>query len=347
MAYQRLLDHLVEPSRGVRVVSLPDGSVDTLCRVYDGGRTRITSREAFGRRVAAGDLRSVRLEEYDRAPGGQSVNAARQAHALGGEVTLFGHLDDPLLQFPFETYSMGDPAAVTVLSFDRTDLLFSRESSAIRRWSFARLHEGAAPFRARIERADAVCLANWVTFRDLTAAMRTLATYDIDCPVTLDPGDLHGSDPDEVRELRDAMATLDRYCPVVLSASEGELRALRTALDIDATSSPARERALRETLGIAGVVLHEQAAAVAATDSRLGAGTSTVPNIESGAMTRRTGAGDRFTGGLAHGLGAGLDAPVAMALGNACATHFVSTGETGSRAGLVRFLRSVPLPDDG
>jgi hypothetical protein len=120
MAYQRLLDRLVEPSRGVRVVSLPDGSVDTLCRVYDGGRARITSREAFGRRVAAGDLRSVRLEEYDRAPGGQSVNAARQAHALGGEVTLFGHLDDPLLQFPFETYSMGDPAAVTVLSFDRT-----------------------------------------------------------------------------------------------------------------------------------------------------------------------------------------------------------------------------------
>ncbi|MFB6206952.1 MAG: PfkB family carbohydrate kinase [Haloglomus sp.] len=345
MPYQHLAEHLADPSRTLPVVCLPDGSVDTLCRVYDGGHEQIESRESFGRRVSTGDIRSVRLEKYDRVPGGQAVNAARQAHALGDAVTLFGHLDHPLLSFPFETHSMGAPAEVTVLSFDRTDLMFSRESSSIDGWSFGCLHEGDAPFRNRIERAGAVCLANWVTFRDLTAAMRTLATYDLDCPVVLDPGDLGGSDPAAVRRLRDAMATLDDTTPVVLSANGGELAATAEGLGVTWEALAARERELREALDIAAVVRHDEPAAVAATDERLGGKTATVENFEAHGIRRRTGAGDRFTAGLAHALGHGLPIEVAMALGNACATHFVECGETGTRAALAERLEERSLPD--
>lgn len=346
MPHERLVAHLSDPSATLPVVCLPDGSVDTLCRVYDGGQDLVESRERFGQRVARGDIRSVRLEEYDHQPGGQAVNAARQAHALGDDVTLFGHLDHELLDLPFETYSMGAPAEVTVLSFDRTDLMFSREPPAIGSWSFARLHEGTQPFRARVERAGAVVLANWVSFRELTPAMRTLATYDLDGPVVLDPGDLSGSDADEVRELAAAMARLDGTTPVVLSANGGELRAFATALGVTRDANPARERELRAALDIAAVVRHDQPAALAVTDGRFGAETVRVANFEARALTRRTGAGDRFTAGLAHALGSDLDVESALALGNACATYFIETGETGTREALAAFLRTRGPPSE-
>lgn len=344
MPYEHLRDHLADAAEGLPVVCLPDGSVDTLCRVYDGGGERVESRDSFGRRLTDGTIRSVRLEEYDRQPGGQAVNAARQAHALGDDVTLFGHLDHPLLDLPFETFSMGEPAEVTVCSFDRTDLMLSHGSPAIDDWSFADLHEGGAPFRARVERAGAVVLANWVSFRDLTPTMRTLATYDLEGPVVLDPGDLSGSAAAELGDLGDAMAALDRTAPVVLSANGGELRAVAEGLGVGATESPARERALREALDVAAVVRHDEPAAVAATDDRFGGGTARVENFEARQIRRRTGAGDRFTAGLAHALGSGLAVAPALALGNACATYFIEHGETGSRAALAEFLAERAPP---
>ncbi len=344
MPYERLVAHLSDPSGTLPVVCLPDGSVDILCHVYDGGRDRVSSRKEFGRRISTGAIRSVRLEEYDRQPGGQAVNAARQAHALGDEVTLFGHLDHPLLTFPFETYSMGPPAEVTVLSFDRTDLMFSREPPDIDGWSFAELHENEAPFRGRIERAGSVCLANWVSFRELMPTMRTLATYDIACPVVLDPGDLSGSVERDIEELRDAMAHLDETCPVVLSANGGELRALAKGLGVTQDARPERERDLRAALDIAGVVRHDEPAALSATDDRLGGGMARVENFDARSITRRTGAGDRFTAGLAHALGSGLDPEAALALGNACATYFIENGATGTREALAAFLAERPAP---
>jgi sugar/nucleoside kinase (ribokinase family) len=321
------------------VVCLPDGSVDTLARVRDGSGSLIGTRAAFGERVGNGSLRSVTLEELAREPGGQSVNAAGQVHALGGDVALFGHLDDPVFDLPFETYSMGEPAAVTVLRFDREDLMLSRASQAIDRWSFETLLSLDAPVRERIEAADACCLANWASFGDLSEGMRDLADWDLDGPVVLDPGPLGGGDGGALRRLCDALATLDGTCPVVLSANEGEIATLATVLGIDAEDHPARERALRAALGVSGVVFHGDDAAVAATGASLdGPATAHVPNIEVTDVCRRTGAGDRFSGGLAAALGTGLDIEVALAMGNACASCFVASGETADRERLAAFV---------
>jgi sugar/nucleoside kinase (ribokinase family) len=187
-------------------------------------------------------------------------------------------------------------------------------------------------------------LANWVSFRDLTPTMRTLATYDLQGPVVLDPGDLSGSAAAELGALRDAMATLDGTAPVVLSANGGEIRAVAEGLGVGVTGSPARERALREALGIAAVVRHDEPAAVAAADARFDGGTARVENFEAREIRRRTGAGDRFTAGLAHALGSGLAVAPALALGNACATYFVEHGETGSREALAAFLAERAPP---
>jgi len=49
---------------------------------------------------------------------------ARQAHAIGNDVRLDGHLEDSRLEFPFETRSFGAPAAVDVHEFPTGDLLY-------------------------------------------------------------------------------------------------------------------------------------------------------------------------------------------------------------------------------
>lgn len=338
MAYERLREQLPEFDAG-SVVCLPDGSVDTLVRVRDGSGTVIETRAAFGEQVGSGALRSVSLKELAREPGGQSVNGARQAHALGSEVTLFGHLDDPVFDLPFETYSMGDPAAVTVLRFDREDLMLSRASAAIEDWSFEDLLSLDAPVRKRIEAADAVGLANWASFDGLTDGIQELAAWKIDAPVVLDPGPLGVGNADAVRGLCDALASLDDTSPVVLSANDGELSTLATVLGVDARGHPARERALRAALEVSGVVFHGDGAAVAAAGDRInGPGTAHVTNLEVTDMCRRTGAGDRFSGGLAAALGSDLDIEVALAMGNACASSFVASGETADRERLVEFV---------
>jgi sugar/nucleoside kinase (ribokinase family) len=336
MAYERAREHLADdPSPSV--LCLPDGSIDRHVTVHDSRGERLETRAAFGERVAAGSLRSVRLEERATHPGGQAVNAARQAHALGATTTLFGHLDHPVLDLPFETFSMGAPAEVTVCRFDRTVLMLSRESAALAEWSFDRL---PGVFPDRLADADAVCMANWVGVGGMTEAIRDLAAPAPACPVVLDPGDLTGADETARASLAEALATLDGACPVVVSANGLELRALAGTLAVDADGSPAHERALREALDVAGVVRHDEVEAVAATDGRFGSGRSTarVRNFDAGGIERRAGAGDRFSGALATALGSGLDVPAALAIGNAAATHFVSQGETTTREGLAAFL---------
>jgi sugar/nucleoside kinase (ribokinase family) len=341
MPYARVREALREEAT-TSVVCLPDGSVDQHAAVFDGRGERVATRAAFGERIAAGALRSARLEARGTHPGGQSVNAARQANALGAEVAMFGHLDHPVLDLPFETHSMGDPTEVTVLQFEAAVVMLSRESGDIADWSFADLPD---TFTDRVAGAGALCLANWVGVPGLTEAIEELTGLGPSCPVVFDPGDLSGSETDAVADLRRALGTLDERCPVVLSANGAELAALSGALEVATDGSPARERRLREALDIAGVVRHDEAEAVAATDDRLEGGTARVANFDAAAVRRRTGAGDRFSGALATALAAGLDVPAALALANTAATYFVSHAAAGDRESLGAFLDRRSFPD--
>lgn len=132
--YAEVADRIQEETT-VAVTALPDGSVDTFYHVLDAGG-RVTSRERFGELVASG-AKSFRVEPRRSQPGGQAVNMALQADALGDEVRLFGHLGRGRFPFPFpfEAVSMGEPARVSVLSFEERDLMLSEASADIARRS--------------------------------------------------------------------------------------------------------------------------------------------------------------------------------------------------------------------
>lgn len=323
--YDRVAARLREGVGSPTVTTLPDGSVDRYYAVAVGSDRQVRSQVALGREIRVGEPKSFRLSETAVDPGGQCVNAAQQAHALGADVTCYGHLDHPVLEdLPFVTVSMGDPANVSVLSFPDGDLLLVDTSADLRNWTLADLRAVADPVDALD--AGAVYCANWVSVRGMDVALRGIAEFEAPrIPFVFDPGDVVGSGPNELRSLQAATATLADSVDLVVTANREEVRAMAAVLPDPPERDPRRVAALREATGAAGVVLHGHDRAVAAVDGDL----VTVPNLSAEDPARHTGGGDHFGAGLAVALALDWEWAPALALGNTCAVSYVRTGETG------------------
>lgn len=328
MGYDALHSRLTEGLDCGDVIALPDGSVDRYHAIEEATGERIQTLSAFLDRVAEDGVRSLKLTPEAVRPGGEAVNAARQASALGSGVTLYGHLDDPELgPFPFPTVSMGAPATVQVLSFDEEDLLLSTESQDIREWGIEDLFAAIPTAPDAWLSEEVVLLQNWVGVSGMTAAIRTLADLDLGAATfVFDPGDVTAAAAEPLRALRGAIGRLADEATVVLTANDRELGRLAEVVGVDATGTE-REPALRAELDVDAVVLHDVSRAAAATGEL-----TEVENFDAERVSRRTGAGDRFDGALATGLAADLPWCECLALGNACATHFVERGETATLA---------------
>ncbi|WP_058367112.1 hypothetical protein [Haloparvum sedimenti] len=363
--YDALAERLRADPVAPAVVAFPDGSVDYRCRPEVGAGSRSPSRRELGEAIASGERKSVRLVPEQGEPGGQAVNLARGAHALGADVQLFGHLDhDAMTAFPFRTHSMGEPAAVRIVTFEDGAVMFAEESPDIRTWGFDDLLAAAPSPEAALDAlagADAVACCNWVSFPNMPTALRTLAERvaerratdppggDDDRPVfVLDPGDVVGSDDGAVAELLSVLGALSDAYDVVLNANRREVRAVAAAVGItgdegappdpEAPADPAaddrRIAALREEAGISGVVMHARRRAAMATSE----GVIAVRNLDVGEPRRWTGGGDRFGAGLAAALGAGWRPELALALGNAAASRHVAETGTGTPEALASFV---------
>lgn len=336
MGYETLRRRLEERLDCRPIHALPDGSVDHYYAVETPTGDRIDTQQAFGERLAETDVRSLTLEPLDVRAGGEAVNAATQIDALDQSVHLYGHLDDPELgPFPFETVSMGAPATVHVLAFERAELMLSVESSDIDSWTLSDLFDAIDVDPDDWVDEAVVLVQNWVGFPAMTDAIERLASLDLGAStVVVDAGDITETPADSLRDLRDALSALGEAVEVVLTGNDAELDRFAAALDADGEGGH-REARLRDTLEIGAVVRHAEDEAVAAAE-----GVTTVANFDARAVRRRTGAGDRFDGGLATGLAAGLDWEEALALGNACATYYVEHDATATSTDLLDMLGS-------
>ena len=312
-----------------RVIACPDGSVDAYVHVHDAGG-RVTNRAQFGDRVEAGD-RSFRLDSQWHDPGGQSVNMAKQAHALGADTCLYGHCDDPVFELPFEVVSLGAPARVTICDFTDGDLMLAEESNDLQACDDETLRAAGA----FDEDPDAVCLANWSTVHGVTDILRAFATAG-DAPVVLDPGSLSGLRNHRAVKFRDALAACGEHRPVVVSANRAETRGLLSALDYDGDWESTLP-ALREELGIDAFVVHATPETLAATDD----GWLVVPTAVVEERATDTGGGDRFSATLACALADDWELEPALHLSNAAAKHFVATGETADVGALADSLEAI------
>jgi sugar/nucleoside kinase (ribokinase family) len=340
MSYERLEARLASGLDCRHIVTLPDGSVDRYYAVRDATGTRIPTRDAFVELLSSARVRSLQLSPEEIRAGGQAVNTARQVHALDQSVELYGHLDDPALgPFPFRTVSMGAPATVHVLAFDESGLMLSVESTDIADWDLAVLFAVADVDPDHWLDDEVLVVQNWVGFPAMTEALRQLATVDLgDVTLVFDPGDVTGTPADAVEALCGALETLADTVGVVLSANDRELDRLVTVLD--AGDDVSRERAIRDALGLEAVVFHHESHAAVAADERW-----RVENFTARRVDRRTGAGDRFDGGLAVGIAADLPWEETLALGNACATYYVENDAIASVADIRDLVDSRPVDE--
>lgn len=246
------------------------------------------------------------------------MNAAEQAHALGDEVRLDGCLDHEILELPFETRSHGEPSRVDVHAFADDEVEYASISDDVAGWT----HEDFEP----VPSADAYVCCNWASVDGMTDSLSALADRlegRVDAPgvFVFDPGDWTAAETDALRGCAVALSALDGAVDVYLSVNGRELDALADALGVEGEPEP-----LRAAVDVAGVVRHETEFAAGATRD----GRTEVPNLDVSDPVRRTGAGDRFDAGLAHGLAAGGELGAALALGNCCASRYVATGITGT-----------------
>jgi sugar/nucleoside kinase (ribokinase family) len=326
MSYDELRDELRTPS-APSIVAFPDGSVDTYCQVRDGDGY-VSSREQFGSELSDG-AESFRLEPRDREAGGQAVNMATQAHALGGRVTLFGHLDHPTFaDLPYANRSMGEPASVSVVELEGDAVMLVTEPEAIREWTMADLRVAAGGDLTGVFDADGVCCGNVTSFPALTDMFRYLASRGgSGGAFVFDPGDLTDVTDDFVADCFDALADLDARFDVVVSVNRPELELLAERVGASRRSDARKLDAVRTNANVSAVVYHGKSRAVAATRD----GTVTVENLPVSTVERTTGAGDRFSGGMTFALAVGMEWEPVLALANACSSWRVERGTTAER----------------
>lgn len=357
MAYDELGERLQAEPRELSVAAFPDGSVDTYYRALDGDE-RVETRTEFCS-VLARDRDSLRLRRRQQATGGQSVNMAKQAHALHDEVTLAGHLDDPVFaDLPFTTVSLGEPATVSILLFDDGDLMLAEESQDIREWGVEDLRSAARklepgtgrdeaadedPLAALVD-ADLVCSANWNAFHGLVETFEAIADAAAGGGgesrgksergvFVFDPGALGGLADERLRTLLDGLDVLEPAFRTVLTANDVEIEALAEIAGVENGDREAQLTRILDEAGISGAVAHMESRAVAATEE----GIVEVANLDTSRVATVTGAGDRFTAGMGHGLAAGWDWDTALALGNTCASYHVVHGETIPREAIADY----------
>jgi len=339
MAYNGLAE-LLATDDAPRVVTFPDGSVDVYYAAFDERGERIEEREAFGDRIVRGTHESIPVERESREAGGQAVNMAKQAHALGAETVCYGHLDDPVFaDLPMQTVSMGDPSQVSVFQFDDEDLLLAERSADVTRWTTEAIEtaDTAASVSDALA-ADAVCCGNWASVDGLTDAIATLAAAPLDATTfVLDPGSVRVRPREALSDLLAALGELDARTEVVYSVNRTELEGTVDAIEPSTRPSSDGERLalVRETAGITAAVLHETDVAAVATRD----GETIVETLDVADPRRRTGAGDRFSAGVAVGRARSWPWETALALGNVCAAYAVETASTGDKDALQTVLR--------
>ncbi len=338
MGYDRLARDL-ERSGSPTVTTLPDGSIDHYCSVTSGTDALLETRDSFAREVL-GDRTSFELHIETTEPGGQAINAAKQLHALDGDVTCYGHLDSPVFDpVPFETVSMGDPSLVYIFGFADRDMMLVDNSDVVA-WTLDDLRR-VAPL-SKVFDSDAVCCSNWISLSGLKSAFHQLSEEDIPrVPFVFDPGDIVGSSLDEIKALHSALAALQETFDVVYNSNREEVRTTAAPLEKTFEDDIGRLAAIRDATGITAAVMHARdEAAVVTSDERIRVG-----NYHVAQPSRHTGGGDRFTGGLGYALASGWGWESALACGNACATYYVKRGETAIVDDIVALADDPPAVD--
>jgi sugar/nucleoside kinase (ribokinase family) len=329
MLYQRIIGKIDELEE-LSAVGFPDGSVDNYCRFEKGKGRYMGSKDEVAERIENNDSSSFRLEREKQEAGGKSVNMSIQCNSLGLDTTHYGFLDHELLEnLDFETYSMGEPAQVTIGEFEHGSILLAHENKELVDWNLDSMKQFPGDLSGMLS-ADVVCCANWISLRHMNEELKEIAELDFEAEVfNFDPGNLADVRPEIVKDMFETLGKLSEDYQVLVHANTDEVETTAEIYGIEGSIEEKINR-IQEQTGVNAYVLHNKPRAVAGTEE----GIFEVENLVTEQVETRTGAGDRFDAGVASARAAGWSWEESLALGNLCAVHYVENNETSTPSDL-------------
>ncbi|MFQ3308354.1 MAG: sugar/nucleoside kinase (ribokinase family) [Candidatus Nanohaloarchaea archaeon] len=329
MPYQKIIEK-IDDLEELSAVGFPDGSVDNYCRFEKGKGRYMESKDEVAERIESNDSSSFRLEREKQEPGGKSLNMSMQCNSLGLDTAHYGFLDHELLEnLDFETYSMGEPAQVTIGEFEQGSILLAHENKELVDWSLESMKQFSGDI-AELISADVVGCANWIGLRHMNEELKEIAGLDFEAEVfNFDPGNLTDVRPEIVREMFETLEKLSEDYQVLVHANTDEVETTAEIYGIEG-SIEEKINLIQEQTGVTAYILHNKPRAVAGTEE----GRFEVENLVTEHIETRTGAGDRFDAGVASARAAGWRWEESLALGNLCAVHYVENNETATPSDL-------------
>lgn len=348
---------------GAPVVTGFDGFVDEMITVVrerrdSGDYDRVETISEFGGLIqaAAGksSLREIVVRQTD--PGGCAVNLMDGLASLGVPVTTFATLGEPTPHPAFAGYrdkatlhSWGaEPGRTLAYEFADGKLMHSavEQLAAFTPKDLARrLKDGI--FAGACREARLIALTDWTLFPHMTACWRLLqdevfSEVARDTPIFLDLVDPASRSADDVREMLEVLPGFQDCGPTTLGLNVNEANHLAGLLglavppELDPDETLKQAVRLKETLALAGIVVHSHRFAVAASED----GEALATTFYETHPLKSTGAGDRFNAGYTAGIILGLSVEERLVLANAVAGCYVRSGMSPSLGEVRDFLRN-------
>lgn len=327
MVYEQLVERLRNTDFSeLEAIGLPDGSVDNYCRIKKGENEFIQTRAEAVEFIENNPEASLNLISERVEPGGKSVNMSIQTNNLGAETRHYGFLDHEIFEeLEFKTFSMGEPADVTICEFKDGSLLTAQLNEEMINWNLEHLKQFPGTVKEKFS-ADLINCANHSNIRTMNRELEDIADLEPDTKVfNFDPGSLKTVDDSDIRRMLKALSEIDENCEVLVHVNTEELETTADIYGIEGTEGE-KLQGVKEKTGISAYILHDKDAAIAGTDR----GVVEVENFEADRLKTRTGAGDRFDAAVGLARAKGWNWELALALGNTSAVHYLEENESGT-----------------
>ncbi len=353
-----------------------DGFVDSIIAVVDkrhdvGNYDPMRTIDQFGQRISAAAGQSsnfefvVKLEKL----GGNGPIMANALASMGLPVTYVGAVGLPqphpvfneLVDAAEKVHSIANPGLTDAVEFDDGKLMLGKHSMLCDvNWQNIMRAIGEDHFAEIVTRSRLIGMVNWTMLTSTNDIWRGMIERVLPKVEPLAAGrrrmvfiDL--ADP-EKRPRKDLLAALslaakfEQYVDTIVGFNLKEAVQVAEVLELpphnDAeTAIEEMAVAIREKLGVHGVVVHPRKSAAAAIKTDQGVTSS----LMIGSFTKQpklsTGAGDNFNAGFCLGLLAGLPVDQALCVGNAASGFYVRNARSATLDDLANFCETMPEPE--
>lgn len=353
-----------------------DGFVDSIIRVvekrHDAERfDAVPTIERFGKKVleASGHSANYELMTTLRKLGGNGPIMANALAAAGLPVTYVGALGLPSIDPVFEelaqralVYSIADPGLTDALEFEDGKLMLGKYAhlGAVNQASVDQAI-GRERFNQLVGRARLIAMVNWTMLPQLETIWQTMIQESLPRaerkleggqPKELIFVDLADPEKRTAQDLLRALAMcgkLNEHARLVLGLNLKESNQVASVLGIalPGDTEPVIEataRAIREKLGLFGVVIHPRKGAAAAIrlNGAVASATFAGPFVAKPKLS--TGAGDNFNAGFCLGLLAGLPVEQCLCTGTGTSGYYVRNAQSPTLTELAAFCDELPPP---